>query len=91
LYDAIAKSKQLIRSRTPSSTVSGAALTDRSIDNNTSGSANINAGVKLPVMNLPNFDGSYDKWNNFRDSFQAIIDKNHELSNIQNSFIYALL
>ena len=29
LYDAIAKSKQLIRSRTLSSTVSGAALTDR--------------------------------------------------------------
>ena len=38
--------------------------------------------IKLPTMNLPIFDGNYDKWLNYRDSFIALIDSNPKLSAI---------
>ncbi|XP_012522384.1 uncharacterized protein LOC105828556 [Monomorium pharaonis] len=46
----------------------------------------INPQVKLPIMYLPTFDGSYDKWFNFHDTFQALVDNNSELSKIQKFY-----
>lgn len=39
--------------------------------------------VKLPTINLPSFGGSYAEWTPFYDTFQALIDSNHRLSEIQ--------
>ncbi|XP_067215149.1 uncharacterized protein [Linepithema humile] len=40
-------------------------------------------GVKLPVIKLPVFDGSHDRWIKFRDTFQLMIDDNPTLTDIQ--------
>lgn len=39
--------------------------------------------VNLPFINLPTFDGSYEKWNVFCDTFKSIIDSNQQLSSVQ--------
>ena len=40
-------------------------------------------GVKLPVIKIPVFDGSQERWIKFRDTFQSMIDDNPTLTNIQ--------
>lgn len=42
--------------------------------------------IKLPTLNLPEFDGSYDKWLQFSETFEAIINKNLSLTNIQRFY-----
>nr|CAI5822893.1 unnamed protein product [Callosobruchus analis] len=39
--------------------------------------------IKLPSLNIPNFDGSYDQWLFFRDTFCSLIHNNNSLSPIQ--------
>ena len=39
--------------------------------------------VRLPVINLPTFDGQYKTWVHFHDTFQDIIAKNDKLYDIQ--------
>ncbi|XP_062556706.1 uncharacterized protein LOC134221530 [Armigeres subalbatus] len=46
-------------------------------------STNVNAYVRLPQINLPEFDGSFEKWLPFHDTFKALIDSAPELSGIQ--------
>ncbi|XP_045461813.1 uncharacterized protein LOC123671948 [Harmonia axyridis] len=59
-----------------------------------SGSSAFNAvhssGVQLPSINLPKFDGRYDKWMAFKDAFDALIDKNKTLANVQKFFYLKL-
>lgn len=43
----------------------------------------ITAGVKLPKLTLPTFNGEYSEWANFRDQFVATIGDNKELSDVQ--------
>ncbi|XP_024876784.1 uncharacterized protein LOC112457783 [Temnothorax curvispinosus] len=50
------------------------------------GNANNGIKVKLPAINLPVFDGNPEKWLEFRDSFQGLIDGNCELTNIQRMY-----
>jgi len=40
-------------------------------------------GVKLPKIKLPYFDGSYDNWSAFYDTFQSLIHKNNKISDIE--------
>nr|CAH7755001.1 unnamed protein product [Callosobruchus chinensis] len=40
-------------------------------------------GVKLPVINLPTFDGTLQNWLEFRDIFESLIHKNDSISNVQ--------
>jgi hypothetical protein len=39
--------------------------------------------VRLPTINLPSFDGSYSEWTSFSDTFEALIDKNDRIPDIQ--------
>ena len=41
-------------------------------------------------MSLPVFDGNYEKWLEFYDSFQAIVEKNNKLSDIQKLYYLRL-
>ncbi|XP_058826908.1 uncharacterized protein LOC131686914 [Topomyia yanbarensis] len=45
--------------------------------------ANVHTYVRLPQINLPEFDGNYEKWLPFHDTFRALIDSSPQLSNIQ--------
>ncbi|XP_058817306.1 uncharacterized protein LOC131680609 [Topomyia yanbarensis] len=48
-----------------------------------SDSSSVHAYVRLPQINLPEFDGNFEKWLPFHDTFRALIDSSPELSNIQ--------
>lgn len=41
------------------------------------------ASLNLPKITLPTFDGSYDKWESFRDRFRSMIIGEASLSNVQ--------
>lgn len=55
-------------------------------DNLENGMVNHGIKVKLPTVNLPVFDGNPEKWLEFRDSFQGLIDANRDLTNIQRMY-----
>ncbi|XP_062538989.1 uncharacterized protein LOC134207281 [Armigeres subalbatus] len=44
---------------------------------------NVHTYVRLPQINLPEFDGHYEKWLAFHDTFKALIDSSPELGDIQ--------
>ncbi|XP_018370063.1 PREDICTED: uncharacterized protein LOC108765716 [Trachymyrmex cornetzi] len=46
----------------------------------------INSLLKLPDLKLPTFNGEYDQWITFRDTFEAIIDSNTSLSKVQKFY-----
>lgn len=39
--------------------------------------------MKLPILSLPTFQGDYDKWLLFKDSFTSVIDQNVNLTAVQ--------
>lgn len=39
--------------------------------------------VKLPTISLPTFDGSYEHWLEFRDTFLSLVHNSKRISNIQ--------
>ncbi|XP_034827793.2 uncharacterized protein [Maniola hyperantus] len=39
--------------------------------------------VKLPTITLPSFDGSYEHWLEFRDTFQSLVHDSDEITSIQ--------
>ncbi|XP_018571452.1 uncharacterized protein LOC108911101 [Anoplophora glabripennis] len=42
--------------------------------------------IKLPTIRLPGFDGNYNNWLEFKDSFAALVDNNESLSDIQKFY-----
>ncbi|KYN02007.1 hypothetical protein ALC62_07184 [Cyphomyrmex costatus] len=42
-----------------------------------------NLTVKLPTLQLPKFNGSYDQWLMYKDTFTSVIDSNVRLTRIQ--------
>ncbi|KAG5889851.1 hypothetical protein JTB14_013258 [Gonioctena quinquepunctata] len=43
-------------------------------------------GVKLPDILLPKFNGNFEDWLEFRDTFEGLIHKNESLTSIQKFF-----
>lgn len=39
--------------------------------------------VKLPLLNLPHFDGKYSEYTHFHDTFESLINKDLHLDNVQ--------
>lgn len=39
--------------------------------------------VKLPTISMPTFDGSYEHWLEFRDTFASLVHNSTDISNIQ--------
>lgn len=86
LYKNIAIAKQLITSNQDNL---------RNIDSNATTSHNsqgvansdsferFNNRIKLPQIDLPKFDGFYEKWLEFRDTFQSLIHCNQTIGEIQ--------
>lgn len=48
--------------------------------------AQTNSLLKLPNIDLPTFNGEYDQWVTFRDTFEAIIGTNTNLTKIQKFY-----
>lgn len=49
-------------------------------------SNNNSSAVKLPPLDLPFFDGKYDQWTSFFDTFSALIHSNNNLTNVQKFY-----
>lgn len=50
---------------------------------NNSDNNNCNAlGFKLPVIKIPNFDGTYFKWLEFKETFVSLVHKNDRIENV---------
>ncbi|XP_072392311.1 uncharacterized protein [Diabrotica undecimpunctata] len=77
-FKIISDTKKLMSSRQP--TVSSDSRSD--IGSITASPTNT-SNIKLPSLNLPTFDGTFDQWLFFRDSFNSIINDNTSLSNVQ--------
>ncbi|XP_012234575.1 uncharacterized protein [Linepithema humile] len=72
----------LARSRTNETNVQG------NLQNQNTGQnvLNLNANqtlVRLPVISLPTFNGSYEQWQQFYDTFKALVDNNTNLDAVQ--------
>lgn len=52
-------------------------------DSSQSASNNQRSTVKLPTISLPSFDGTYDQWLEFRDTYLSVIHNCKDLDNIQ--------
>ena len=46
----------------------------------------ITSNIKLPQMNLREFDGSYSDWLQFKDTFIALVHENKSLTDIQKLY-----
>lgn len=47
----------------------------------------VHNNIKLPIIQLPKFSGSYDNWLEFHDTFTSLIHNNDDIDNI-NKFHY---
>ncbi|XP_062714335.1 uncharacterized protein LOC134291069 [Aedes albopictus] len=45
--------------------------------------ANLLSGIKLPTISLPEFDGDYNQWLAFHDTFVALIHSNADVPDVQ--------
>ncbi|XP_018369742.1 PREDICTED: uncharacterized protein LOC108765485 [Trachymyrmex cornetzi] len=42
--------------------------------------------IRLPVITLPNFNGSYEQWQQFYDTFKALVHGNPNLNDVQRFY-----
>ena len=50
---------------------------------NASSSRSVSNNLKMPMFDLPKFDGKYENWKPFHEQFMASVDSNASLPNIQ--------
>lgn len=79
-YEVAAKGEDLVHTYTP---VRSSSSTSSSTSNQCSTSNAPQIKVKLPSIDLPSFNGRYEDWLSFSETFQALIHKNEALSDVQ--------
>lgn len=80
-YSSISKAKQLLELCTvkkPESSESESSKNESKCELN-----NDNLGIKLPTIQLPKFNGSFETWLDFHDCFEIMIVKNENIGDIQ--------
>lgn len=50
---------------------------------NTQHYSKVSSKVQLPIISLPSFDGSYDHWLEYRDTYLSLIHNAKEIDNVQ--------
>lgn len=80
-YEAIGKAKSLISNASSNNSIRNSASSSQS--NRFLGHGNAKIDVKLPTIELPNFNGEQSHWISFHDTFKSLIDENQSLSDIQ--------
>lgn len=76
-FPAIAKARQLLVSGNSPNNPLNATQANNEITHH---------NVKIPTIALPQFDGSYEKWNHFFDLFKALVHSDASLSNVQKFY-----
>ncbi|GAB1860779.1 Peptidase aspartic putative domain-containing protein [Camponotus japonicus] len=85
-YAAAAAAKAIIATKQQANQIQNNVIDNQNVSNRISP---INQR-KLPPINLPSFNESYDQWPNFRDTFKAVIDENEHLSDIKKLYYLRL-
>lgn len=80
-YLLLAEAKLLSKKANPQSTNLGSVHEIQSVASADSGTQF--QGVKLPTIQLPKFDGTYELWLEFRDTFDSLIHTNNKIVDIQ--------
>lgn len=57
-------------------------MSSTQMESHTSHSHQADTTLKLPKLEIPHFDGTYDSWQNFKDLFTTSVDQNATLSNV---------
>lgn len=84
-FELVARAKGFLVSKPPTSLLNSEAIPGSS--QNSEQHDNISHfNIKLPQINLPEYSGSYDKWVQFHDTFESLINKNPLLSKIQKFY-----
>lgn len=85
-YEHVARAQELLnrKERTEASTSDATANTDiqTMITQFSNLTSNV-TGVKLPTITLPKFDGKYEEWLTFEDSFKALVHDNTKIHTVQ--------
>lgn len=81
-YTAVAAVKALIAAQRRNEAVPNLDISSQTVN----ARSNAMDKIKLLSIHLPTFNGSYDQWPNFRDTFKAVIDENESLSDIKRFY-----
>lgn len=81
-FSAISMAKDLINNKM---TVNSNSLSNSNVKSNEC-TSNTQFNIKLPQLSLPEFNGAYDKWSSFSDTFISLIHNNPCLTDIQKYF-----
>ncbi|XP_050293812.1 uncharacterized protein LOC126734295 [Anthonomus grandis grandis] len=76
-YEIEAKAKRFLGENTPIDVPNSMINVINNHDSKNTG------GVKLPVIEISTYDGEYEKWLEFRDTYESLIHQNTNLSSIQ--------
>lgn len=85
-YEQIARAQKLIEETERD------AMSDNDASNETNNDADIRVvlrqlsnevSVKLPTITLPKFDGKYEDWLSFEDSFKTLVHSNEKIQTVQ--------
>ena len=79
-YDIVARVKMFLKKEKGNNKESKPVISSVSSD------YEFNSNVKLPVLELPKFEGSFSEWNQFKDTFQAVVDNNPRISNVEKFY-----
>ncbi|XP_050296340.1 uncharacterized protein LOC126736152 [Anthonomus grandis grandis] len=95
-FKAVSRAKKILKSRKDGDNKSDISSVSEAPSNMNSGASsnvnnavrnvvteNLSNSVKLPLINIPTFDGSYNKWLEFKDTFESLIHKNQGISEVQ--------
>lgn len=80
-FAVVSEAKTLFQSKThvnPEACHVGSVDSSSKVNN-----SNLLNCVKLPTISLPKFNGQYNKWLEFHDTFCSLIESNETLSNVQ--------
>ena len=75
-FACVAKARELIANASKTSTTQVSNISTNSTE----------SLVKLPALSIPEFNGNYNEYLQFRDTFDSLIHDNNSLSNIQKFY-----
>lgn len=83
-FKLVSKAKSILQIQTSNMSDTPAMSEASNASQRPSGGATLaNFGIKLPDIPLPKFQGNYDAWLEYRDSFRSLIDENDSLTSMQ--------
>lgn len=80
--------QDLIKANSPSKIPGFASCPSSDLTNKHSNCQNVGQcnsetlGFKLPIIKIPNFDGTYFKWLEFKETFSSLVHENTQIKNI---------